>query len=120
MAFNSIQKLCIQRKAKKIFKNFLYKICCLKPDWNPEIMIEKIENEIKEKVGNERVICTLSGGVDSSLLSIILNNVCGKNSLSIFVNNGLLRKNEPENIIKFFEKRLTSDMLMHQNCFLKG
>jgi len=107
------------KEGKKIFKNFLYKICGLKPDWNPEIMIEKIENEIREKVGNERVICALSGGVDSSLLSIILNNVCGKNSLSIFVNNGLLRKNEPENIIKFFEKRVNFRYVDASELFLE-
>jgi GMP synthase (glutamine-hydrolysing) len=107
------------KEGKKIFKNFLYKICGLKPDWNPEIMIEKIENEIREKVGNEKVICALSGGVDSSLLSIILDKVCGKNSLSIFVNNGLLRKNEPENIKKFFEKRINFKYIDASELFLE-
>jgi len=107
------------KEGKKIFKNFLYKICGLKPDWSPEIMIEKIENEIREKVGNEKVICALSGGVDSSLLSIILDKVCGKNSLSIFVNNGLLRKNEPENIKKFFEKRINFKYIDASELFLE-
>ncbi len=107
------------KEGKKIFKNFLSKICGLKPDWNSEIMIERIENEIKEKVGNGKVICALSGGVDSSLLSIILNKVCGKNSLSIFVNNGLLRKNEEENIINFFKERVNFKYVDASELFLE-
>jgi len=107
------------KEGKKIFKNFLYKICGLKPDWNTELIIEKIEKEIKEKIGNEKVICALSGGVDSSLLSIILNNVCGRNSLSIFVNNGLLRKNEVENIVNFFKHRINFKYVDASELFLK-
>ncbi len=82
-------------------------------------MIERIKKEIREKVGEKKVICALSGGVDSSVLSIILNDVCGKNSLSIFVNNGLLRKNEPESIIDFFKNRVNFKYVEASDLFLK-
>lgn len=107
------------KEGKKIFKNFLYTICNLKVDWSPSSIIKKIENEIKEKVGDKKVICGLSGGIDSSLLSIILNRVCGKNSLSVFVNNGLLRKNEPQNIIDFFKDRVNFKYIDATEIFLE-
>ncbi len=106
-------------EGKKIFRNFLFRICKAKRDWNSELILEKIENEIREKVGNEKVICGLSGGVDSSLLSIIINNVCGKNLLCVFVNNGLLRKKETEDIIGFFLNRLNFKYVDASRTFLE-
>jgi len=106
-------------EGKKIFRNFLFRICKAKRDWNSELILEKIENEIREKVGNEKVICGLSGGVDSSLLSIIINNVCGKNLLCVFVNNGLLRKKETEDIIGFFSNRLNFKYVDASRTFLE-
>ncbi|HOM27453.1 MAG TPA: glutamine-hydrolyzing GMP synthase [bacterium] len=107
------------REGKKILKNFLFKICKLKKNWTEKSIIDKVKEEIKEKVGNKKVICALSGGVDSSVLSIILHDVCGENSLSIFVNNGLLRKNEPEEIIKFFNGRVNFSYVDASNLFLE-
>jgi len=105
-------------EGKKIFRNFLFGICEVKRDWNSESILEKIENEIREKVGNEKVICGLSGGVDSSLLSIIINNVCGKNLLCVFVNNGLLRKKETEDVIRFFSNRVNFKYVDASKTFL--
>ena len=106
-------------EGKKIIRNFLFKICKLKPIWNPGSILKKIENEIREKVGNEKVICGLSGGVDSSTLSLILNNVCGKNALSVFVNNGVLRKGEVEKIVDWFGKRVNLKYIDASQIFLK-
>ncbi|MCM8777132.1 MAG: glutamine-hydrolyzing GMP synthase [Candidatus Omnitrophica bacterium] len=107
------------QEGKTILKNFLYSICGLKPEWNPGSMLELVEREIRDKVGNGRVICGLSGGVDSSTLAIILNNVCGKNALSVFVNNGLLRKGEAEKIKGIFKDRVNFKYIDAGDFFLK-
>ncbi|MCM8809260.1 MAG: glutamine-hydrolyzing GMP synthase [Candidatus Omnitrophica bacterium] len=106
-------------QGKQILKNFLFNICNLEVNWRPGSIIQKIKKEIEENVNNKKVICALSGGVDSSVLSLILNQVCGKNSLSIFVNNGLLRKNEPEEIINFFKEKVNFMYIDAAEIFLK-
>ncbi|MCX8083073.1 MAG: glutamine-hydrolyzing GMP synthase [bacterium] len=102
-----------------ILKNFLYSICGFKPEWTPGSMLELAEKEIREKVGSEKVICGLSGGVDSSTLAIILNNVCGKKALSVFVDNGLLRKGEAEKIKGVFKKSINFKYVDAGEIFLK-
>lgn len=77
-----------------ILRNFLYKICGLKADWIPASMADMAKREIKTKISNGKVVCALSGGVDSSTLAVLLHQVAGDNSLAVFVNHGLLRKNE--------------------------
>ncbi|MCM8784900.1 MAG: glutamine-hydrolyzing GMP synthase [Candidatus Omnitrophica bacterium] len=106
-------------EGKKILKNFLFNICNLKSDWSFGSILKKIKNEIKEKVNNKKIICALSGGIDSSVLSLILNEVCGENSLSIFINNGLLRENEPEEIINFFKNKINFKYIDASNIFLE-
>ncbi|MCM8814773.1 MAG: glutamine-hydrolyzing GMP synthase [Candidatus Omnitrophica bacterium] len=81
-------------KGKTILKNFLFKVCALGTDWTPSSMVDMAKNEIKSKINNGKIICALSGGVDSSTLAVLLHQVAGDNSLSVFVNHGLLRKNE--------------------------
>jgi len=107
------------REGTAILKNFLYDICQLKPAWDSGSMLKMAEKEIKERVGDERVICGLSGGVDSATLSVILNNVCGKNAISVFVNNGLLRKGEAERIIEVFKDRVNLKYIDAGDLFLK-
>ncbi|HOV22193.1 MAG TPA: glutamine-hydrolyzing GMP synthase [bacterium] len=106
-------------EGKKIISNFLFKICKLEPTWNYGIILEKIKKEIKEKVGDEKIICGLSGGVDSSTLSLILQDVCKEKSLSIFVDNGLLRKGEKEKIVKWFQKKVNLKYIDAGEIFLK-
>lgn len=89
------------REGKTILKNFLYKICRLKPDWTPSSMVEMAKKEIKSKVGDNKVVCALSGGVDSSTLAVLLNQVAGNKSLAVFVNHGLLRKCEEDEVRNF-------------------
>ncbi|MFH1563810.1 MAG: glutamine-hydrolyzing GMP synthase [Nitrospirota bacterium] len=86
----------------QIIKNFLFKICNLKPTWTMESFIEHSIKKIQEEIGDKKVICALSGGVDSSTVAVLLHKAIGNQLICIFVNNGLLRKNEAERVIKTF------------------
>lgn len=88
----------------QIIKNFVFKICQCKPTWNMSSFLETKIDEIKKEVGNEQVLCALSGGVDSSVVAILLNKAIGKNLVCIFVNNGLLRKGEADRVIALFKQ----------------
>ena len=88
----------------KIFENFIFKIANIKPNWNMKTFIEEKTIEIKEFIKNRNVVTAVSGGVDSTVLSVFLNKILGKNLHCIFVNNGLLRKNEPEEVCLSFER----------------
>jgi GMP synthase (glutamine-hydrolysing) len=85
-----------------ILNNFL-KICGAKEDWTPANFIESTVAGLKEKLGDDKVILALSGGVDSSVSAVLLNKAIGKNLTCIFVDNGLLRKNEFEKVLKDYE-----------------
>ncbi|HVP36955.1 MAG TPA: glutamine-hydrolyzing GMP synthase [Terriglobales bacterium] len=78
----------------KIIQNFLYDVCGCHSEWTPKSFIQSTINEIKTRVGNEKVVLGLSGGVDSSVCSVLVNKAIGKQLSCIFVDNGLLRKNE--------------------------
>ena len=87
---------------KDILKNFAVNICNITPDWTMGNFIhEKIE-EIREQVGNKKAICALSGGVDSSVAAVLVHKAIGDNLTCIFVDNGLLRKGEREQVEKTF------------------
>ncbi len=89
-------------KGNQILGNFLFKICGCLGRWTMQNFIrETIENTIRT-VGKEKVVLGLSGGVDSSVVALLLHKAIGKNSRCIFINNGLLRKDEPEQIKKVF------------------
>lgn len=92
------------REGKKILNNFLFEICGCKPDWTSRNFIQAVVNEVKEKVGNKKAICALSGGVDSSVAAVLIHNALGDNLICIHVDTGLMRKNESENIIKIFRE----------------
>ncbi len=77
---------------KKILENFLIKIAGIQQDWTPDSFAEMTVSEIREKVGVEKVILGLSGGVDSTVAAVLLNKAIGEQLQCIFVNNGLLRK----------------------------
>ncbi len=89
-------------KGQEIFKQFLYGICGCSGDWNMGSFIGHAVNEIKEMAGDGQVICGLSGGVDSSVAAVLVNRAVGDKLTCIFVNHGMLRKGEAEEVLKAF------------------
>ena len=87
----------------KVLKNFAIDICGCTQDWTPASFIETTVSRLKEKLGNDRVVLGLSGGVDSSVAGVLLNRAIGKNLTCIFVDNGLLRKNEFRNVLDSYQ-----------------
>ena len=88
----------------QILKNFLVDISKIPQEWTPNAFVESTVNLIKKKIGNEKVILGLSGGVDSSVAAILLKKAIGNNLQCIFVNNGLLRKNEFSSVLSQYKK----------------
>ena len=88
---------------KKLLGNFLIKIANIKQDWTPDSFVEMTVKEIRETVGDQKVILGLSGGVDSTVAAILLNKAIGDQLQCIFVNNGLLRKNEFESVLNQYQ-----------------
>ncbi len=86
----------------EIIKNFLTKICALTPDWNMHNYKDVAIQQIKEKVGTKKVICGVSGGVDSTVTAALINAAIGEQLTCIFVDTGLLRKNEAEQVKEVF------------------
>lgn len=93
-------------KGNKILSNFLFKIAHCQKEWKLENWIDRTINEIKEKIGENRVILGLSGGIDSSVAAVLLNKTIGDHLHCIFVNHNLLRKNEEVEVQNFFAKKL--------------
>ncbi|WP_136480657.1 glutamine-hydrolyzing GMP synthase [Cognatitamlana onchidii] len=88
---------------KQVLENFLVNIAGIHQDWTPDSFIEETVEAIKEKVGEDKVVLGLSGGVDSTVAAVLLNKAIGKNLYCIFVNNGLLRKNEFASVLNQYE-----------------
>ena len=98
-------------KGKILIHNFLFSICKIKKNWSSKDQKLKLIKEIKNQVGNNKVICGLSGGVDSSVVAQLLSKAIGKNLTCIFVNNGLLRKNEEIQVVNTFKKKLKMNLI---------
>ncbi|NVJ89243.1 MAG: glutamine-hydrolyzing GMP synthase [Flavobacteriaceae bacterium] len=88
---------------KQLLANFLVTIAGIAQTWTPDSFVESTVEAIREKVGNDKVVLGLSGGVDSSVAAVLLHKAIGKNLYCIFVNNGLLRKNEFESVLAQYE-----------------
>ena len=91
-------------EGKQILENFLTKISSLEQSWTPDSFIETTISELRDKIGDEKVILGLSGGVDSSVAAVLLHKSIGKNLYCIFVNNGLLRKNEFNDVLDQYKE----------------
>lgn len=88
---------------KQLLANFLIEIAGITPSWTPDNFVEMTVKNLKEQIGDEQVVLGLSGGVDSTVAAVLLNKAIGKQLHCIFVNNGLLRKNEFQNVLKQYE-----------------
>ena len=88
---------------KKILENFLVHIAGLRQDWTPDSFVEKTVADLKSKINSDKVVLGLSGGVDSTVAAILLHKAIGDNLYCVFVNNGLLRKNEFSSVLKQYE-----------------
>ena len=86
-----------------LLKNFVVNICGAKQDWTPASFVETTVANLKEKLGNDKVVLGLSGGVDSSVAGVLLHQAIGRNLTCIFIDNGLLRKNEFEKVLESYE-----------------
>ncbi len=93
-------------EGKKIIHNFLYDICDCRGSWTSLNFIESSIAEIKEKVGSSKVICALSGGVDSTVAAVLVKKAIGENLICIHIDTGLMRKNESAEIGKIFKEKL--------------
>ena len=96
---------------KKLISNFIFLICKIKRNWSSKDQKIQLIKEVKDQVGSEKVICALSGGVDSSVVAQLLNKAIGKKLYCIFVNTGLLRKNEEVQVVQTFKKRLKMNLI---------
>ena len=89
---------------KKMLQNFLYNICGCKGDWTPAHFITDTVAALKEQIGDKRVVMALSGGVDSTVAATLIHRAIGKNLFGIFVDNGVLRKDEFASVLKTYEQ----------------
>ena len=90
------------QEGTKMLSNFVYNVCGCSGDWKMDSFVEKTIEEIREKVGNGKVLCALSGGVDSSVAAVLLSKAVGKQLTCVFVDHGLLRKNEGDEVEEVF------------------
>lgn len=112
-------------KGRQIIENFVFRVSGCSPTWTMRSFIEKSVEEIRETVGSERVLCALSGGVDSSVTALLIHKAIGDRLACVFVDNGLLREGEGETVVQAFREDLklkviavdASDRFLH---VLKG
>lgn len=96
---------------QKMIENFLFKIAKLKKNWSMTDFIEQKVAQIKKTAGDKKVICALSGGVDSSVAAVLVNKAVGKNLTCIFVDHGLLRKNEADEVMQHYGKAFDMNII---------
>lgn len=92
-------------KGTEILKNFLFDICGCSGTWNMGSFLEEAVRDVKNKVGNRKVLCALSGGVDSSVAAVLVHRAVGDNLTCVFVDHGLLRKNEAQQVVQTFRDK---------------
>ncbi|HJS75461.1 MAG TPA: glutamine-hydrolyzing GMP synthase [Vicinamibacteria bacterium] len=95
-----------------ILKNFAFSICGVRGDWNMESYAKEAVTTIRERVGNASVVCALSGGVDSSVAAMLVHQAVGSQLTCIFVDNGLLRKNEAAQVMDRFARKLALKVVL--------
>lgn len=98
-------------RGTEIIRNFLFEICDCSADWTMDSLIEQTVKEIRKKVGKDKVVCALSGGVDSSVAAVLVNRAIHDQLVCIFVDNGLLRKNEGEKVVETFKNNFDMEII---------
>jgi GMP synthase (glutamine-hydrolysing) len=96
---------------KDILENFLFRICRCHSTWTMKSFVESSTQALRERIGDHQVICALSGGVDSSVVAVLLHNAIGPRLHCIFVNNGLLRKGEAESVRRIFRDHFQLNLI---------
>jgi GMP synthase (glutamine-hydrolysing) len=96
---------------KQILQNFLFRVCEARPDWSPEAIVEEQIAKIKSRVGDEKVICGLSGGVDSTVAATLVHEAVGTRQTCIFVNTGLLKEGEFETTCALFKQKMSLNVI---------
>ena len=96
---------------KKLISNFIFLICKIRRNWTSKDQKIRLIKDVKHQIGNNKVICALSGGVDSSVVAQLLNKAIGKKLFCIFVNTGLLRKDEEKQVVEMFKKKLKMNLI---------
>ena len=99
------------KQGSMVLENFVFKVCNCSADWKMENLIEQRIIDIKERVGDQKVLLGLSGGVDSSVTAMLLDRAIGRNLICVFVDNGLLRKNEAEDVENLFKEKMDLNLL---------
>ncbi len=99
-------EVCHTESGSELLKNFLFRICGCTGDWEIGSMADRLIAEIREKAAGKKVLSALSGGVDSSVASVLVHKAVGDNLTCIFVDHGLLRKNEAEEVMTFYRENL--------------
>ena len=89
-------------KGTRILKNFLFRVCGCEPLWTMSSFVERTVSDLRERIGEERVICGVSGGVDSTITAVLLHKAIGGRLTCIFVDNGLLRRGEAQEVMELF------------------
>jgi GMP synthase (glutamine-hydrolysing) len=104
-----------------VLKNFLYNVCGCQGDWQMSSFVDEQIKTLKEKIGNGKALCALSGGVDSSVAAVLLSKAIGKNLTCIFVDHGLLRKNEGDEVEQIFREQYNINLIRvnAENRFLE-
>ena len=98
-------------QGREFLSNFLYKVCGCRGNWTSENFVEASIQRIREQVGDGRVVCALSGGVDSAVVATLIHQAVGDQLTCIFVNNGLLRREEPERVLATFKRNLKMNLV---------
>jgi GMP synthase (glutamine-hydrolysing) len=99
------------RRGGRILRNFLLDTCGCEPNWNAGSFIEESVERVRQQVGSGRVICALSGGVDSAVAAALIHRAVGDQLTCIFVDNGLLRRGEPEQVVETFQRHMNVPLI---------
>ncbi|HBK68303.1 MAG TPA: GMP synthase (glutamine-hydrolyzing) [Firmicutes bacterium] len=94
-----------------LLKNFLFESCHCQKLWTPQLFIKEQEEKIRERVGEEKVLCALSGGVDSSVAAVLIHRAIGDRLVCVFVDHGLLRKQEAQQILSIFREKFNLNII---------